>query len=64
MRHCLLLDKMSSDIEPAHCRQLRSYFSVESSAQETWETVFGEMFGYFGSHLELVWSELIGAECS
>jgi hypothetical protein len=27
VRHCLLLDKMSGHIEPAHCQWLRSYFS-------------------------------------
>jgi hypothetical protein len=30
VRHCLLLDKMSSDVEPARCQWLRSYFSDRS----------------------------------
>jgi hypothetical protein len=27
VRHCLLLDRMSSDIEPGRCQWLGSYFS-------------------------------------
>jgi hypothetical protein len=27
VRHCLLLEKMSSDVGPAYCQWLRSYFS-------------------------------------
>jgi hypothetical protein len=31
VRHCLLLDKMFNDIEPAHSQWLRSYFSGASA---------------------------------
>jgi hypothetical protein len=44
VRHCLLLDKMSGDIEPARCQWLPSYFysRIQRYALE-WKTVFREI---------------------
>jgi hypothetical protein len=45
VRHRLLLDKMSTDVEPSHCQWLSSYFSGR------WVTVFWSLRQPFGTTL-------------
>jgi hypothetical protein len=48
VRHCLLLDKMSSDIGPAHCPAVTFLLYWWSPGQKNGKLCFEMYFGYFG----------------